>query len=265
MTLALFKQRFEELAGQFDDVLATKTYFDNQYARGHSVDDSKLLNWCVKVKNLIVSTCGAESQHFEAFQRAEKQKSMQTSHERAELMGAVFRAAHEGYEGGYLNSLRNIIQAEVFSTELEQATELFDAGYATAAAVIAGTVLKTTLRQLCADRGIQPAAMGKMNDDLAKVGCYNRLVQKGHHAGGHPQQCGARPPRTIQAPGRERHDQRDRELHCGSSLARAKQSPALGRALCRQRRYVLTAAPAPPFSVMTCLSKCPLDCQLMIR
>jgi hypothetical protein len=38
-----------------------------------------------------------------------------------------------------------------------------------AAAVIAGTVLETALRQLCLDR---------MNADLAKAGVYNSLMQK---------------------------------------------------------------------------------------
>jgi hypothetical protein len=178
MTTALFKQRFEELTQQWTDVLATKAYFDNSFSKGHSVDAGKLLNWSVKAKSLIANACGTDSEHYRAFEAAEKPKSMQSSFERAEFLAAIFQAAKEDYEGGYLSQLRNLVQAEVFSTELEQATELLGAGYATAAAVIAGTVLETTLRQLCDDRGIQPAMIGRMNDELAKAGCYNRLVHK---------------------------------------------------------------------------------------
>jgi hypothetical protein len=93
-------------------------------------------------------------------------------------MRAVFLAAKEDFEGGYLNSLRNLVQAEVFTSELEQAEELLKSGYATAAAVIAGVVLETTLRDLCTARGIPHGKLDKMNADLAKDGAYNTTQQK---------------------------------------------------------------------------------------
>jgi hypothetical protein len=91
---------------------------------------------------------------------------------------AVFLAAKNDYEGGYLTRLRDLIQSEVFESELEQAQELFRAQYSLAAAVIAGTVLETILRQMCRDHGILPGKLDKMNADLAKAGVYNSLVQK---------------------------------------------------------------------------------------
>ena len=42
---------------------------------------------------------------------------------------------------GYLNSVRNLVQAEVFESELDQARELLSGGYSSAAAVVAGVVL----------------------------------------------------------------------------------------------------------------------------
>ena len=54
---------------------------------------------------------------------------------------AILLAAKDDYEGGYLNKIRDLIQAEVFESELEQAQELFRADYLSAAAVIAGVVL----------------------------------------------------------------------------------------------------------------------------
>jgi hypothetical protein len=66
----------------------------------------------------------------------------------------------------------------VFESELEQAQELFRSGYLSAAAVIAGAVLETTLRQMCQDRGMQTGTLDRMNADLAKAGTYNSLVQK---------------------------------------------------------------------------------------
>jgi hypothetical protein len=53
----------------------------------------------------------------------------------------VFDTAREDFEGGYLISFRNLVQAEVFESELDQAKELQSAGYKVAAAVIAGVIL----------------------------------------------------------------------------------------------------------------------------
>ncbi|MGP0094091.1 MAG: DUF4145 domain-containing protein [Xanthobacteraceae bacterium] len=66
----------------------------------------------------------------------------------------------------------------MFDTELEQATELLNAGYATAATVIAGVVLETGLRQMCADNNIETGKLDKMNADLAKADVHGKLTQK---------------------------------------------------------------------------------------
>jgi hypothetical protein len=91
---------------------------------------------------------------------------------------AVFRAAREDFEGGYLSSLRSIVQAEVFDSELDQAGELAEKGFILPAAVVAGVVLETTLRELCDRRSLPQGKLDRMNADLAKVGVYNKLVQK---------------------------------------------------------------------------------------
>jgi hypothetical protein len=93
-------------------------------------------------------------------------------------LSAVFLAAKEDFEGGYVKSIRSLIQAEVFDDELEQAKELLDCGYTTAAAVVAGTVLETTLRSLCNSQNIPNGKLDKMNADLAKAGIHNTLIQK---------------------------------------------------------------------------------------
>ena len=101
-----------------------------------------------------------------------------TSHETLLKLMAVLTAAKEDYEGGYLNTIRNLIHAEVFDTELEQAEELLVARYHAAAAVVAGVVLETTLRQMCEDNHLDLGKLDKMNADLAKAGVFNKLVQK---------------------------------------------------------------------------------------
>lgn len=90
----------------------------------------------------------------------------------------VFRAAKEDYEGGYLASVRSMVEAEVFNSVLEQANELLVSGYYVAAAVIAGVALETGLRELCDRNALAHGMINKMNDDLAKAGAYNKLQQK---------------------------------------------------------------------------------------
>jgi len=80
-----------------------------------------------------------------------------------------------------LTSAKTLVQAEVFDSELEQATELQRAGYNAAAAVIAGTVLETTIRKICDNHQIAQGKqdkLDKLNADLVKAGIYNSLVQK---------------------------------------------------------------------------------------
>ncbi|MFO1205917.1 MAG: hypothetical protein U1E63_09375 [Burkholderiales bacterium] len=91
---------------------------------------------------------------------------------------AVFFAAREDFEGGYLLPVRNLIQAELAESELDQARELLRSGYIAPAAVVAGVVLENTLRTLCDRYGLPHGKLDKMNADLAKAGEYNALVQK---------------------------------------------------------------------------------------
>lgn len=143
-----------------------------------NVDEDVLLEWRVKAKNLIVKVCGEDSQHFKEFINAEKGSSWSGSYSKFKALKAVFLATKEDFDGGYLSSYKSIVQAEVFDTELEQATELLKSGYYVAACVIVGVVLETALRELCDRENLPHGKMDKMNADLAKAGIYNKIVQK---------------------------------------------------------------------------------------
>lgn len=127
---------------------------------------------------MLSNACGIDSQHFSAFVEAEKGGSFTTNLSILKSLKAVFLAAKEDYEGGYLNSLKNLIHAAVFDDELEQASELLKNGFTSAAAVVAGVVLETTLRNLCTEKAITHGSLDRMNADLAKAGTYNSLIQK---------------------------------------------------------------------------------------
>jgi hypothetical protein len=174
-------KRFDELNRQADAVKNTKQRKQSGLHNGssyESVDHDMLLGWCVKVRNLLVSACGRDSEHFKSFVEAEKPLLYEENPFRLARLHSVFLAAKEDFEGGYLTSVKNLVEAEVFSSELDQARELLVTGYRAPAAVVSGVVLETNLRNLCKARGIATGKLDKMNVDLAKAGAYNTLVQK---------------------------------------------------------------------------------------
>ncbi|MBX7278060.1 DUF4145 domain-containing protein [Pseudomonas sp. ERGC3:05] len=176
----LFEKRFSELAEQLEAVAAAKTSSANPLTGNASVyvDQNALLNWKVKAKTLLINTCGESSQQLTSFTAAEKAIGYSTNYDVLKQLRAVFLAVKEDFEGGYLNTVRSLVQAELFTSELEQAEELLKSGYATAAAVIAGVVLETTLRDLCSAHELEHGGLNKMNDDLAKAGAYNASQKK---------------------------------------------------------------------------------------
>lgn len=176
----LFEKRFSELAEQLEAIAASKTTAASPITGAPStyVDQNALLNWKVKAKTLLTNTCGESSPQLVSFIAAERAPGFVTNYEILKQLRAVFLAVKEDFEGGHLNSLRNLVQAEVFTSELEQAEQLLSSGYASAAAVIAGVVLETTVRNLCTDREIAHGKLDKMNADLAKAGAYNSIQQK---------------------------------------------------------------------------------------
>jgi hypothetical protein len=176
----LLQKRFAELSDQADAIAKTKQtkYNSSTGSNYEQVDRDMLLGWCVKVRNLLASACGKDSEHFKSFVEAEERQSFEASPTRLARLRAVFLAAKEDFEGGYLTSVKHLVEAEVFSSELDQARELLAAGYRVPAAVVSGVVLETNLRNLCKARRIEPGRLDKMNADLAKAGEYNTLVQK---------------------------------------------------------------------------------------
>ncbi len=176
----LFKQRFIELEHQASQIEASKI-METSPMYGDTigyVDWNLLLSWKVKVKNFLSQICGEESQYFKQFEKSESSFLGSNYIETFLHLRTIFIAAKEDFEGGYFLSIVKLAQAEVFDSELEQAKALFDGGYYVAAAVIAGTVLETSLRHMCDENNIKHGNLNRMNEDLAKAGAYNLLIKK---------------------------------------------------------------------------------------
>jgi len=176
----LYKQRFAEIHQQMELLLASKKNSYNEFLGKYfeEVSSTDFLEWKIKTKNLINKSCGENSEHYRAFCSNEEPSTFSSNLGTLQKLKAVFCAAREDYEGGYLRSTRSLIQAEVFDSELEQAQALLDAGYKVPAAVVAGIVLETSLRELSDRKGLPHGKLDKMNAELAKAGIFNKLQQK---------------------------------------------------------------------------------------
>ena len=173
-----FTERFDQLADEISSIDATRKTSNGELRTSIAVDDELLLAWNVKVKNLLVAVSGKESMHYQTFVEAERINGLETNYEAFKRMKAIFTAAMDDYKGGSLTSIRNLVQAEVFDNQLEQARELLSLGHKWASAVAAGIVLETALRDLCSRQGLMHSSLDKMNADLARIGIYNELQQE---------------------------------------------------------------------------------------
>ena len=104
-------------------------------------------------------------------------------------LGGVLQALRNDYDDGSMQSLQELIHADLFSDFLDMAEHLLEQGYKDAAAVMAGSVLEEHLRKLCTKNGIdttfktaqqdtKPKKLDTMNADLAKNKVYNQNDQK---------------------------------------------------------------------------------------
>jgi len=90
---------------------------------------------------------------------------------------------------GYLDTLEELVHAEVFADFLDMAEHLLEQKYMDSAAVLVGGVLEGHLRKLCAKNNIptewvdqrgrsRPKKVETMNTELAKAGVYSTADQK---------------------------------------------------------------------------------------
>lgn len=174
-----FSNKFIALEEEAIKVQNTKHYGVGQLTSGlQYLEQNIFQKWNLKVKNLLILCCGEESIQYKEFIKAEKSSGFSTNVNIFDNQYAILTATKEDYEDGFLTSIRSLVQAEVFESELEQAEELLGNGYYVASAVIVGIVLETGLRELCDRESIEHGKLDKMNADIAKKGIYNKLQQK---------------------------------------------------------------------------------------
>lgn len=172
-------RRFTELAAKADAVAQQKNYSFTATDSGRryfTIPSGPFKEWATNVLNLLQRTFGEDSVHYRNF--ADHYSRFREWESEFEDCRAIFVAAREDYEGGYLFNVRALVKAEVLSDALAQAKELLAAGYKDPACILARVALETTLKELSTRNGIAHGKVDRMNADLCKAGVYNIAKQK---------------------------------------------------------------------------------------
>lgn len=189
-----FQQRLETLIAQGEDILSLTTIKSAPLTGTPTTvftDEGLDLyyQWIVNSKTILNIICGNnKGLHYEIFLTSEK--PIYSSESKINILKrliSVLRAALDDLNNGLLIPFKQLVQAEVFDSELDQAKHFLDTGYITAAAVTAGVVLETAIRELCKnhdeielypENSTIPKKLDVLNAALKKADVYGVLQQK---------------------------------------------------------------------------------------
>lgn len=102
-----------------------------------------------------------------------------------EPVHGMLQALRSDYESGHLQSLVELVHADIFADFLDMAHYLLEQGYKDPAAVVTGSVLEAHLRKLCDKHSIptskpdgSPKKTDTLNSELGAANVYSKLDQK---------------------------------------------------------------------------------------
>ena len=172
-------RRFEELQQKADAVIGVKVLdftSSDDGTRYYKVPSALYKEWATNVLNLLDRTFGDKSIHYQNFW--EHYCSFEGWESNFQDTYAIFKAAREDYEGGYLFNIRTLAKAEVLADAMAQAKALLQAGYKDPACILARVSLESALKDLAGKFGVTEGKLERMNADLCKANAYNMAKQK---------------------------------------------------------------------------------------
>jgi len=185
------QKRLEQLIQQAEQILDLTVEKPSEFLGTIKVfkdnGNDLYVQWIVNSKNILkLASGGEDSIHYESFLQLEKPQTFESKSSVLKRLVSILRACLDDLNNGFLISFKQIIQAEVFDSELEQATYFLNENYKIPAAVIAGVVLETAIKELCINNGIdiylpdgkREKKLEKLNEDLTKSGVYPLTQQK---------------------------------------------------------------------------------------
>jgi len=105
-------------------------------------------------------------------------------HSHTHYILGIVAALRDDLRDGYVNTLVELVHADIFADFLDMAYHLQEAGFKDAAAVITGSTLESHIKKICSKYSIdvendgKPIKTEKLNADLVKSEAYGKLDQK---------------------------------------------------------------------------------------
>lgn len=175
--------RVNQLIQLADDVLRTERKSNGAFATT-SVDNEQFISFKNASLSFILNLYSKDHPYYENFAHyCLRPDPYETKSGRGILI-----SIKEEIEQGWLNTIRGIVSAEIFTNFIEMAEHLYYEGYKDAAAVMIGSVLEEHIRQLCNANGVNttiekdgkeiPKKTDLLNSELVKAKVYNKLDQK---------------------------------------------------------------------------------------
>lgn len=145
-----------------------------------------LSNIISQSKATVARIAGVQSEYYKDIQNviAKESGRFDSLHHKVQVVIGTVYALKDDLTKGYLKSLHNLVQSEVFSEYIDMAEHLAEQGYKDAAAVLAGSTLEAHLKELAKSNLIELEANNKpkkanlLNDELAKASVYTSAYQK---------------------------------------------------------------------------------------
>src|ERR1044072_8515089 len=163
---------------------------------------ASLMIWVSRAGNIIRKLGGEASVYNQLYQSALTEADFNFIHSGhcghiAQIYGAL-KGLQQDAKAGLLVDLRRLLQADIFADFLEMAEHLLHEGYKDAAAVLIGSVLEDSLRNLADARRLptagpnaNPLTMDPLNISLTKAAVYQSLTQKQITSWAHVRNCAA--------------------------------------------------------------------------
>lgn len=181
MNKAELINRIDYLINQGNNVLTTKRYSDFV---GNHVDMGHQMGFRAASLSFIKNLFGESHPYYKNFDENVKGKGVSETESGLRILLSIKNEV----ENDWLNSIKHLVSAEIFSDFLEMSKYLLDYNYKDPAAVIIGSTIEEHLRLLCKNNSIDthlikngdeiPKKADVLNAELTKKGVYGVLEQK---------------------------------------------------------------------------------------
>ena len=177
------KKRINDLINLADRVYSTLKTGSGTFGT-NSVDNEIFNEFKNASLSFILSVFGKDHPYYENFSNSVNRNTPWETKSGRGILSSIKTEIDEGW----LNSIKGILSAEIFTDFIEMAEHLLSENYKAPAAVMIGSVLEEHLRQLSIKNGIStttekngkdiPKKADLLNSELVKATVYNKLDQK---------------------------------------------------------------------------------------